>query len=159
MRPLLVVCILLAGHSSGAQVKVSRQYVKVLDATQRRWSPGTVQKNTNASGGFIFQFRVKIKRGGDWQFQQGVFDNKSMPIEVTRQTERNVQGPWRRRELLTLVCRTDDGATATPVDEGIVKKLTQAGAPAALVLRVNDEWYLVPIKKIKSSTSHQQLSQ
>jgi len=159
MRPLLIVCFLLAGYSSVAQVKVSRQYVKVLEATQRRWSPGTVQKNTSTSGGFIFEIRVKIKRGGDWQFQQGVFDKKAMPIEVTRQTERNVQGPWRRREVLTLVGRTDDGATATPADEAIVDVILQAGAHTALVLKVNDKLYLVPIKKITSSTSHQKLSQ
>ncbi len=159
MRFILIFCLLCVGSSSVAQVTPTRKYVKVLEATQRRWSPGTVQKNTNPSGGFIFEIKVRVKKSGDWHFQQGAFDNKTLPIEVTKQGERTVQGPWRKREVLTLIARTNDAATAAQVEEEIARAMASSEAAGWLVLKENDKMHLVPIKNIKTVSSHQKLNQ
>lgn len=127
------------------QVKTTQKHFSVESATQRKWSPGVVQKNAKREGGMIYEVVVKVKKGGDYQFAYLIVEGQPLEIEVIADGQRNAKGPFSKRSKITLVSRTEAGKTIT-ADAKWKESLPPTDSKQVwLAYQLGTKQYLLPI--------------
>lgn len=151
MRFFFMLSLLLATMPLWGQVKISSKHFKVIDASQHKWSPGVVQKNSEPAGGVIYEIKIKMKKNGV-KVDQFITENKSLKIEINKGAERHAGGPFRKGDQLTIVARSE---SSSPVGENWAAAIATKNKTGWLGYSFDGKNYLAGVSQINQKSAAQ----
>lgn len=149
MRFFFLLSLILVSLPLWGQTKISTKHLKIIDASQHKWSPGTVQKNSEPAGGIIYETKIKVKKSGDLKIDHFIIEDKLLKVEINKGTERKVSGPFTKGDELTILARSE---TSSPISENLSASIGAKKKSAWLMYTVDGKNYLAGVSRINQKT-------
>jgi hypothetical protein len=130
-----------------AQVKFATKFFKVTEATVQSWSPGASRNTGKTEGGFVYQVKATVTKASQLQFDSLVVDGNMLAIEVVKGTQRNYKGPFSKGDQLTILARTENGASIKKASTKLLEAMAQKKGSGFISYRVKGKPYLYSISK------------
>jgi hypothetical protein len=130
--------------------EICTKHLEIKEASQQTWGPGIVKKNAEQAGGVKYEVKIKIRKNGHVTFKSLIVDNQILPVEISQNGNRNMQGPFAKGDEVTLIARTDKEKPAEVSDEVTNEKMQQRNAVAAILYDYKKKQYLHTLKKFST---------
>src|SRR5687768_13367205 len=109
------------------------KHLQINAATQQKWNPGIVQDNSQPSGGIVYEVKIKVKKKGYIAFQNLIIENQVLDVEVIKDGNRNVKGPFQKNDELSLIARSDKKKSYASPEQTVAAIVASKNAEGAIV--------------------------
>ena len=121
------------------------KHLAVGTSTESNWAPGIVQNNSQPAGGKVYEVQIKIRKNGYITFENLITENEVLPVEIVKDGTRNVAGPFKKGDVLTLIARTDKKKVQPAPENSIALKIKSKNAVGAVSYTFKDKQYIHPL--------------
>jgi hypothetical protein len=143
---LAVISGLLVSYSFFTQAQsvpeLCNKHLRVSEASAEKWNPGIVVNNGQHSGGMIYSIQIKIRKNGYVTFNNLILESEVLPIEVVKDGKRDVNGSFKKGDVITLIARSDKKKPQNPPGSPISTKLKNKKAEIGVLYTYKGKQYL-----------------
>jgi hypothetical protein len=134
--------------------EVCLKHLQVNEAFKQKWNPGIVRNNSKSAGGMMYSIKIKVKKNGYITFNKLITENEVLDVEVTKDGNRNITGPFDKGDEVTIIARSEINKPGPQPDPALSSKVKSKHAAGAILYTYKGKQYLHTLDRLTEAENN-----